>query len=100
VQYRKDRYQSNQKESEEISMAKIKIPETRTIDSPVQVYSPDEVAAILKTSTRTVQRLIQKRRLPAFRLGWAYRINGEDLQRFCTASATALPHNPVNVATV
>jgi excisionase family DNA binding protein len=81
---------TSQKESEGREMAKVKIPETRTIESPVQVYSPDEVAAILKTSTRTVQRLIQVGCLPAFRLGWAYRINGEDLQRFCTAGATAI----------
>jgi len=72
-------------------MAKVKTSESYMIDSPVQVYSPDEVAAILKTSTRTVQRLIQVGHLPAFRLGWAYRINGEDLQRFCTASAIGLP---------
>jgi excisionase family DNA binding protein len=70
-------------------MAK-KTPDTQTVDAPIQVYSPGEVAAILKTSTRTVQRLIHLGRLPAFRLGWAYRINGEDLQRFCTAGATGL----------
>ena len=66
------------------------ISNTQTVDAPIQVYSPGEVAVILKTSTRTVQRLIHIGRLPAFRLGWAYRINGEDLQRFCTADATAL----------
>jgi len=70
-------------------MAK-KTADTQPIDVPIQVYSPGEVAAILKTSTRTVQHLIHLGRLPAFRLGWAYRINGEDLQRFCTAGATTL----------
>jgi excisionase family DNA binding protein len=82
---------TSQKESEGHTMAAVNIPDTPAIDFPVQVYSPAEVAAILKTSTRTVQRLIQVGRLPAFRLGWAYRITGEDLQRFCTAGATA-PH--------
>jgi excisionase family DNA binding protein len=60
----------------------VQIPSTRTIVSPVIVYTTEEVAAILKTSTRTVQRLIQSGRLKAKRLGHAYRIAETHLQAF------------------
>jgi excisionase family DNA binding protein len=60
----------------------VKIPTTRTIVSPVVVYTTEEVAAILKTSIRTVQRLIQSGRLKAKRLGHAYRIAENHLQVF------------------
>jgi excisionase family DNA binding protein len=70
-------------------MAEVKIPTRRTVQSPVETYTSEEVAAILKTTPRTVQRLIQSGRLRAFRLGWAYRINADDLAAFCrTVGAT------------
>jgi excisionase family DNA binding protein len=69
-------------------MAQVKVPATKTITAPVETFTSEEVAAILKTSPRTVQRLIQSGRLRAFRLGWAYRVNAEDLLAFCrTADA-------------
>ncbi len=75
-------------------MAIVKVPSTRMLEAPATIYTSEEVAAILKTSPRTVQRLIKVGRLPAFRLGWAYRVNATDLQRFCTAGATGLAGAP------
>jgi excisionase family DNA binding protein len=54
----------------------------RPIVSPVgQVYTTEEVAEILKTSQRTVQRLIRLGRLKAHRVGRGYRIRDRDLQQ-------------------
>jgi excisionase family DNA binding protein len=64
-------------------MAEVTIPSIRTIQSPVSLYTSEEVAAILKVSRRSVQRLIQRGRLKGFRLGLAYRVTAEDLVDFC-----------------
>jgi excisionase family DNA binding protein len=54
----------------------------RPIVSPVgQVYTTEEVAEILKTSQRTVQRLIRLGRLNAHRVGRGYRVLDRDLQK-------------------
>ena len=54
----------------------------RPIVSPVgQVYTTEEVAEILKTSQRTVQRLIRLGQLKAHRVGRGYRIRDRDLQQ-------------------
>jgi excisionase family DNA binding protein len=53
----------------------------RPIISPIgQVYTTEEVAEILKTSTRTVQRLIRLGRLKAHQVGRGYRVRDRDLQ--------------------
>jgi excisionase family DNA binding protein len=46
-----------------------------------QVFTTEEVAEILKTSQRTVQRLIRQGRLKAHRVGRGYRVLDRDLQR-------------------
>jgi excisionase family DNA binding protein len=63
-------------------MTTVKVPVTRTIIPPVTVYTTEEVAAILKISVRTTQRLIKSGRLKATRLGHAYRIAEHHLQAF------------------
>ena len=67
-------------------MAEVKVSTTRTIESPVQVFTSEEVAAILKVSQRSVQRLIQHRQLRAFRCGLSYRVLADDLLAFCRAA--------------
>ena len=53
----------------------------RPIISPIgQVYTTEEVAEILKTSQRTVQRLIRLGQLKAHRVGRGYRVRDRDLQ--------------------
>jgi excisionase family DNA binding protein len=75
-------------------MAQVKVPATKTIESPVLVYTSAEVGAILKLSQRSVQRLIQHRQLRAFRCGLSYRVLADDLLAFCrTAGATGMGHN-------
>ena len=63
-------------------MTTVKVPVTRTIIPPVTVYTTEEVAAILKISVRTTQRLIKSGRLKATRLGHAYRIAEHHLHAF------------------
>jgi excisionase family DNA binding protein len=46
-----------------------------------QVFTTEEVAEILKTSQRTVQRLIRQGRLKAHRVGRGYRVLDRDLQQ-------------------
>jgi excisionase family DNA binding protein len=46
-----------------------------------QVFTTEEVAEILKTSQRTVQRLIRQGQLKAHRVGRGYRVLDRDLQR-------------------
>ena len=53
----------------------------RPIVSPIgQVYTTEEAAEILKTSPRTVQRMIRVGQLKAHRVGRGYRILDRDLQ--------------------
>jgi excisionase family DNA binding protein len=56
---------------------------SRPIVSPVgSVYTTDEAAEILRTSRRTVQRLIREGKLGANRLGHGYRILDQHIQAF------------------
>jgi excisionase family DNA binding protein len=56
---------------------------SRPLINPLgQVFTTDEVAEILKTSQRTVQRLIRQGRLKAHRVGRGYRVLERDLQRW------------------
>jgi excisionase family DNA binding protein len=53
----------------------------RSVVSPVgQVYTTEEVAEILKTSQRTVQRMIRLGQLKAHRVGRGYRVRDQDLK--------------------
>ncbi len=53
----------------------------RSVVSPVgQLYTTEEAAEILKTSQRTVQRMIRLGQLKAYRVGRGYRIRDRDLQ--------------------
>jgi excisionase family DNA binding protein len=66
-----------------------------------EILTTEDVARVLKVSQRTVQRLIESEAIKAFQVGHQRRILGRELYSFCGyASATALPCNPVNVATV
>jgi excisionase family DNA binding protein len=56
---------------------------TRAIISPVGgVYTSDEAAEILRTSRRTVQRLIREGKLQANRVGHGYRILDHHIKAF------------------
>ena len=51
--------------------------------SPVgALYTPAEVAVLLKVTPRTVQAWIRAGRLPARRYGRLYRVRAADLARF------------------
>jgi excisionase family DNA binding protein len=55
----------------------------RPVVSPVGgVYTSEEAAEILRTSRRTVQRLIRQGQLKANRLGHGYRILDKHIQEF------------------
>jgi excisionase family DNA binding protein len=49
---------------------------------PVQLYTVDEAAQRLNTTTRFVRRLIAERRIPFTRLGRHVRIAADDLDAF------------------
>ena len=55
----------------------------RPVVSPLgQVLTTEEVAEILKTSQRSVQRLIREGKLKAHRVGRGYRVRDKDLIEF------------------
>jgi excisionase family DNA binding protein len=70
---------------------------SRSIVSPVgHVYTSDEAAEILRTSRRTVQRLIREGKLQANRLGHGYRILDHHIQAFFASDGTqTVPSDPV-----
>jgi len=47
-----------------------------------RVYTPQEVAELVKVNVRTVQEWIRTGKLPATRYGRVYRIRAEDLVKF------------------
>lgn len=47
-----------------------------------EIMTPEQVAGYLQLTTDTVYRLIRQRQLAATRIGRAYRIPKEDLERF------------------
>jgi excisionase family DNA binding protein len=51
------------------------------IDSD-QVYSPSEVAKLLRVSPATISRVIRDGKLKAFRVGGQWRILGAELQAY------------------
>jgi excisionase family DNA binding protein len=52
------------------------------------VMTPEQVADYLQLAKETVYRLIRQRKLAATRVGRAYRIPQEDVQRFIVANST------------
>jgi excisionase family DNA binding protein len=64
----------------------------RTVISPLgQILTTEEVADILKTSQRTVQRLIRQGQLKAHKVGRGYRVRDQDLIDFFQSHPTAEP---------
>lgn len=47
-----------------------------------KIYTPKEVAEILKTSERTVQEMFRSRKLKGMKVGKSWRISDEALQDF------------------
>jgi excisionase family DNA binding protein len=47
-----------------------------------RVYTPQEVAELLKVNPRTVQEWIRTGKLPAMRYGRVYRIRADELAKF------------------
>jgi excisionase family DNA binding protein len=61
------------------------MPETTPpiVVSPVgPIYDTEEAAELLKTSPRTIQRLIRDGRLKSHKVGRGYRILGRDIAQF------------------
>ncbi len=56
-----------------------------------QVLTTEEVAEILKTSQRTVQRLIRLGQLKAHRVGRGYRVRAQDLEAWFAQTPTGGP---------
>jgi len=52
------------------------------------VMTPEQVAEYLQLAKDTVYRLIRQRKLAATRIGRAYRIPREDVERFIVANST------------
>ena len=50
--------------------------------SPIPIYTAQEVAAILKVSSRTVERLIASQQLLAVHVGRRLRVTQESLQAY------------------
>lgn len=47
-----------------------------------RVYTPQEVAELVKVNVRTVQEWIRTGKLPAMRYGRVYRIRADELAKF------------------
>lgn len=52
------------------------------MDSPIEVYSVKEVAAILKTSCQQVRKMIQNEELPAVKVGREWRVAAESCPEY------------------
>jgi excisionase family DNA binding protein len=62
-----------------------KTAEMPIIDADIIIYTPDEVASILKVTRRTVYKYIDSRELKAVKLGKDWRIKYSDLRKFIQA---------------
>jgi excisionase family DNA binding protein len=61
----------------------------RPIVSPVgAVFDSEEAAELLKTSRRTVQRLIREGKLKSHKVGRSYRILARDIEAFFAEQET------------
>lgn len=57
------------------------------------VYTPEEVAKLLKISRFTVYELIKRGELPAYRIGRSMRIEGGDFENYISKSKSAITAN-------
>jgi excisionase family DNA binding protein len=57
----------------------------------VKVFTPDEVARLLRVSRMTVYRLVGDGHLRAYRVGRSLRIRPDDLTAYLEAAATGRP---------
>jgi excisionase family DNA binding protein len=62
---------------------------------PQNLYSVEQVAALLNLHVRTVRNYVREGRLKAVRIGKQYRIAREDLEAMTGRSASALEPEPV-----
>ena len=68
----------------------------RPIISPVGgVYTSEEAAEILRTSQRTVQRMIREGKLKSHRVGRGYRVLAKDIEFFFAQQETVTEDHPV-----
>jgi len=55
----------------------------RSLSDVAPVLTVQDLARYMKLSPSTVYRLIKARQLPAFRVGYEWRFNVEQLERWC-----------------
>ena len=68
---------------------------TRLLVSPVgDIYDTEEAAELLKTSPRTIQRMIHDGRLKSHKVGRGYRILARDIEQFFTHQEVRSMGNP------
>lgn len=73
--------------------------EVKPIISPVgPIYATADTAALLKVSSRTVQRLIHDHKLKSHKVGRVYRILGKDIEAFFAQQDTPAntPASPIS----
>lgn len=52
-----------------------------------EIFTLDEVAAYLKVGKRTVYRLAASKKIPAFKVGGAWRFKRQDINRWIAAQS-------------
>lgn len=52
-----------------------------------EIFTLDEVAAYLKVGKRTVYRLAASKKIPAFKVGGAWRFKRQDIDRWIAAQS-------------
>jgi len=57
-------------------------------DDPFQTYTLDDLMRILQISRRTIYNYIRQKKLKAYKLGGAYRVSIEQLQKFLAQMET------------
>ncbi len=58
-------------------------------DKSGEIFTLDEVAAYLKVGKRTVYRLAAARKIPAFKVGGAWRFSRTEIDRWIKQQSTA-----------
>ena len=67
----------------------------RLLVSPVgDIYDTEEAAELLKTSPRTIQRMIRDGRLKSHKVGRGYRILARDIEQFFAQQDTSSENRP------
>ena len=51
-------------------------------DGPIRLLTLKETAELLKLSRRTVMRMVQRKELPAFKVGGQWRVNESSLTKW------------------